>query len=274
MVSGTGEQTHFDLRRQGAHTRYVVRSIFGTDIDELTPRFTGFSIDGLQRFYDFKLQARDIVIRLSLNPRFKLNEAPSDIRGELYKQVSATRTGLLELHFHSGASTIAKIEGHIVKFEAPPFTQTPEVQITVRCKDPMFRGINPIELGDTELPTANPVILVDGESNAPHGFDMQLTFTNTVAVFAIQDQNPNPNWKFEITPATSFLSGDVLHFSSEFNNKKLYMVRSGVTTHLLDRVNPTSLWPVIFPGTNEFFFWNIGEVDLDLITYKPAYWGV
>jgi hypothetical protein len=52
------------------------------------------------------------------------------------------------------------------------------------------------------------------------------------------------------------------------------MVRSGVTTHLLDRIDPTSVQPLIFPGFNEFHFVNLAAMTWEELRFDVAYWGV
>lgn len=273
----TSEETDaitFDLRATNAKSKYIIRNIIGMDADELIPRFYGFSKDGDKRFYDFKLKPREIVMRIVLNPRYNLDENNSDVRDSLYKVISGTRTGVIDLEFYAGASTVCKISGHIVKFEVPYFSNEPELQITIRCNDPMFRGINPVYMAPEDIPSTNPILIPDSISTAPHGFSMQITLTATLANLTIQDKASSPEWDFKVIPASTFLSGDVIHFSSEFNNRYLYMVRSAVTTHLLDRIETTSVWPMIFPGFNEFHFVNIASFDWDFIQFNSAFWGV
>ncbi len=274
LIPNNSESITLDLRNIEAKSQYVVRNVVGLDADDIIPRFYGFSKDGTKDFYEFKLKPRDIVIRIVLNPRYNLNETHSDIRDTIYRAISATRSGQLQLQFYSGAACIAQIYGHMVKLEAPYFSKTPEVQLTIRCNDPMFRGITPVLMPAAILPTTNPVKIADSLSTAPHGFTMKLTFTGTASSFTIQDKATNPEWDFKIIPITSFVAGDVLYFSSEFTNRYLYYVRSGFTTNLLDRVNPSSVWPIIFPTLNSFHFTNIAVIDLDYIRFDAAYWGV
>lgn len=268
------EAITFSLREVGSSDTYQVRTILGLDAEEIIPKFYGFGLNTKPRFYDFGLKAREIAIRAILNPRFRMGESYSDIRDNLYRSISANRTGLVALHFRSGATVVAKIAGSIIKFEVPYFTKLPEVQLTVKCDDPMFRAINPVIYASTELPTTNPVIIPDSLSTSPHGFSFKVTFTATAATFTIQDDPTTPEWKFKIVPAGGFLSGDELYFSSDYSNRHLYMVRSGVTTHLLDRIEPTSIWPTMFPGPNTFYFVDVASFNWNSLEYYPTYWGV
>lgn len=278
LYSNYVEMINFSLRNTDPTAQYMVKAIAGLDAEELIPKFYGFGLQTKPKFYDFGMKPRDIVMRIVLNPRFILGEAYSDVRDELYKAISSNRTGLIVLHFRSGATTVSRIMGFITKFEVPYFERLPEVQMTVRCNDPMFRAINPVIFDPPELPIANPVIIADSLSTAPHGFHFRVTFKAATPSFTIQDVPTNPEWKFTVTPNGGFAIGDILEFSSDFGNKFLYMIRAGVTTYLLDRIEPGSIWPIIFPGSNQysnfFHFVNLAQINWNTLDYYAAYWGV
>lgn len=268
------EAISFSLRDNDPTARYMVRNILGLDAEEITPKFYGFGLLTKPKYYEFGLKARDIVIRVVLNPQFIIDEEYSDVRDELYRAISATRTGQIVLHFRSGGTIVSRIFGFITKFEVPYFVRLPEVQLTIRCDDPMFRAINPVEFTTDDLPVANPIYIPDSLSTSPHGFSMQVTFTATSPSFTMQDDATTPEWKFKVTPSGGFLTGDVLYFSSDYTNKYLYMIRSGVTTYLVDKIEPSSIWPILFPGTNTFYILEIASIDWNILQFYAAYWGV
>lgn len=274
MLSNDKEAISFDLRNVASQSPYMVKTIIGLDADELIPRFYGFSKNGTKKFYDFKLKPRDIVMRIVMNPRFNLDESTSYIRDTLYRAISATRTGQLQLQFQAGASTVARIYGHMTKFEVPYFSKTPELQITIRCDDPMFRGLNPVIYETADLSTGTVVEVADSLSTAPHGFTMNVNIQSTLSEFVISDKATDPDWEFKVIPATSFLSGDILYMSSEFNARELYRIRGGVTTYLLDAIDPSSYWPLIFPIFNEFYFAQAAAFSWDFLRFDAAYWGI
>lgn len=264
----------FSLTKANLDDRFFAREMTGLDTEELIPRFYGFGLQTKAKFFDFVLKPRLIVVRFVLNPRFELDESYSDVRDLLYKLISSARTGLIYLHFNSGGTTVARISGFITKFEVPYFTPLPEVQLTIRCDDPMFRAINPVSYGPTDLKTVNPIIIPDSLSTSPHGFTMQVTFKATSPSFTIQDQASNPDWYFKIIPSGGFLANDVLYISTEFANKQAYMIRGGVTTYLVDKVTTDSIWPTLFPGATTFYFLDIANFNWNNLTYYAAYWGV
>lgn len=275
MYSATFEEPiNFSLRDLDPLSRYQVRTIIGLDAEELVPKFYGRGYTYGEKFYDFGMKPRDIVARIVLNPDYRLNESPSDIRDDLYRAISADRSGRVVLHFKSGGTVVSRIFGFITKFEVPYFTKLPEVQITIRCDDPLFRGINPVVFEAADLPTDTTLMIPDSLSTAPHGFTMHLTFTNPVPSLTIRDTPADSEWQFKVTPSGGFLTGDILFFSSEFSNKFLYISRGATHIDLIDKIEPTSIWPLIFPGRNDFFFVEALSFDWSSIEYYAAYWGV
>ena len=277
MYSATFEEAiSFSLQGSDPNAQYMIRTIIGLDADDIVPKFYGWGIGGENRFYDFSLKPRDVVLRVVLNPRAKLEETYSEIRDDLYRTISANRTGIVKLHFNSGATTVSSITGSIVKFESAYFNKLPEVQITIRCNDPIFKAINPVIFGPTELFTTNPVHIPDSLSTAPHGFTAQFTFKTATPTFTIQDDPTTPEWKFKINWGANgqFEVGDVLYLSSEYSNKYIYIIRAGVTIQLANLIEPTSLWPILFPGQNEFYIPEIDTFDWNELKYYASYWGV
>jgi len=274
VLSNETEGIRFDLRNVESQSPYMVRTIIGLDAEELISKFYGFSKDGTKKFHDFKMKPRDIVMRIVLNPRYNIDESTSYIRDSLYKMISATRSGELELQFNSGASTVARIYGRMTKFEVPYFSKTPELQITIHCEVSMFRGINPVVMGPGDLSAGTNITVPDSLSTAPHGCTMWMTLDATLSTLVIADQNPNPEWEFLVVPESDFIAGDQIILVSDFNDRQLFMIRGAVVTHLLDRIDPESVWPIIFPGNNEFYFPGAASFSWAGISYFPAYWGV
>lgn len=268
------EPITFNLLKEDPDAEYYVRQILGLDAEDIVSNFYAWSISGEKRYFNFNLKPRNIVMRIVLNPRFHLDENYADVRDNLYRSISANRTGLIDLHFRSGATTVAHIIGSLTKFEAVHFTNLPEVQLTFRCSDPLFKGVAPVHFDTEDLDSIEPVRIPDSLSTAPHGFIMQATFVGSAESFTIQDVEIDPEWKFKVIPAGGFLAGDVLYFSSENHNKQLYYTRSLDVVYLADKVEPGSIWPILFPGQNQFHFVDLASVTLDSVDYNPCYWGV
>lgn len=274
MFSNDIEIITFSLVTENPSSQYIVRNIAGLDAEEIIPRFYGFGLQSGNRFYDFSLKARDIVMRIVLNPRFRIDESYSEIRDYLYKAISSNRVGLITLYMYSGATVVAQIQGFIMKFEAVYFTDLPEVQMTIRCDDPMFRAINAVKFDPEELGTLQSVLIPDSLSTAPHGFTMGVKCKVASDQYSIQNAPVAPEWRFNVLPDGGFLVGDELYLSSEYNNRYVYLVRAGEPLYLMDKIELNSIWPMIFPGATQFYFGERAAFDWLGLAYNAAYWGV
>jgi hypothetical protein len=252
---------------------YNVKGISGLDADEIVSKFYGASGDSSQRYYNLTVPKRDIGILVELNPIFEDNESYSELRDGLYKMIASSRTGLVQIIFKDGLTSVAGLSGYIKKMEAGVFTKNPEVSMTIECSDPMLKALERVELDveDFGPPSVN---IPDTLSTAPHGFTFELEFTAPVAAFGMSDLTPI-EWAFAVAPNGGFLTGDVLHFSSEYNNKYLYIMRALTQIHIADKIAAGSNWPVLFPGDNEFQVYILGDDYTWLsIAHYPTYWGV
>lgn len=265
----------FGTSQVPSNDKYLIKTIVGLDADELNRKFYGFGAQSNSKFYRYGLTKREIVLRVVLNPNYSINESFSEIRDDLYRTISSSRTGLINLLFTGGGSALATISGYITKFEVPYFSKVPEIQITIQCPDPMLRGYSPVKYTQGEINSQNPLIVPDSSSTAPHGFSFSVEFLSAKTDFLIKDDDAFPEWSFRVIPSGGFSVGDTLFMSSEYGDKKLYIKNNiGQITSLMDRIEPGSLWPIIFPGTNEFYIQDIGSLDWLNLSYYPAYWGI
>lgn len=274
MFSGESELASFALGLGETPDRYLLKSMSGIDADGITPRFYKMGERTGLGLFDFGLPPREIVLLISLNPKFKLDETFSELRDRLYRAISANRTGIIRMEFNAGSSKVAQIQGFIVKFEGSHFTKKPEVQLTLRCDDPFFRATNPTTYSSDDIGVSNPITIPDSLSTAPHGFVMSMVFDSTADMQKIQDVAVNPEWTFQVYPPGGFLVGDILTFSSEPANKFIEINRGGDIIPIADGLTLASVWPIIFPGVNTFHLVEMASVGSFEIMYYPAYWGI
>lgn len=278
LYSNNSEIASVNLDSVSNRDQYIIKSILGLDADEIIPKFYAFGLKSKAKFFDHALRSREIVMKLGLQPRYELNETYSELRDNLYRMILASRTGKIDVVLNAGGGTAAIISGVITKFESDLFSESPEVQITITCDDPMLRSMNSIHLKTSDIPTSGPIVIGDNLSTAPHGFSMQVTFDAAMDSLVISDSvysGPGTvDWHFIVTPDGGFEINDVLYFSSEFGSKQLYLIRDSDTIYLLDKIDPESVWPIIFPGFNEFYFTNLSDLTFNLLEYHATYWGV
>jgi len=273
------EITEFSFDDHSSRQAYTARAIIGLDADEIIQKFYGSGAVTKTKYYAPAINKREIVIRIALNPKSSIWETYSGLRDELYKGISASRDGLVELQFMSGPSVVAAIQGFVTKFEAPLFTAAPEAQLTILCDDGIFKSLVPVKAKPSSLGLTT-LLISDDESTSPHGLSFELTFTATTTYFSIQDTNVVPEWKFKITPGligglTGFQTNDRLFLTNENNEKSVFILRGATQYYLSDKVELGSIWPVIFPGTNRYTIdVSTGSYTWTSLSYYATYWGV
>lgn len=262
----------FSFRDPSRINPYNIKNIGGLDAEEIFSNYYGTSANSSEKMYALSLRSRTIVLLVELNPSFSSGETISDLRDKLYRMISSTRTGVVELQFKEETITVVSVSGFVTKLEASHFVKTPEIQVTIECSDPILRAPT-----DTVIPSESldPVStdLIDDLSTAPHGFKTNLTVQNVFPDFIIEDPS-DPSWIFKVSPNGGFLPGDVVHFSSEHNNKYFYVARGDDDIHMADAITPASVWPIMFPGSNVFKITDETLLIWNSVSYKPAYWGV
>jgi hypothetical protein len=276
MVSSNGtEVATFSFRDPGSLNPYIARAILGLDAEEIVPRFYGMSFSQGKKYYSLSLPPRDIVLQILLNPNFTMEKSHSELRDELYRAISSSRTGIVTLKFYNEDVEVAQVSGFVTKFANQLFEQQPQVDITLNCEDPMLRSPVAIDIPAAVEAPGNAPPITDDLSTAPHGFAFRLHFTADTTQFYIQDTAAE--WRFTVVPGvingqTGFKSGDELVFSSDHTGRVLTHIRGPVQTPIVDKIQPGSVWPILFHGLNQFE--NTPEVSWFYIRHYPAYWGV
>lgn len=265
-------QVHvLSFRDPGRSNPYEAVSIEGLAADNIVSRYYGVSSSG-KKFHNLSVEDREITLKIKLNPQFSINKSYSDLRDDLYKAISSSRTGEIEIQFKNGSTVVAVISGQTSKFDADLFAQEPTVTISIKPEEAMLKAPNPVNppiIGDNVALT----IIQDDISTAWHGFEFVMNFSSELGNLVFSDPD-NPTWSFEIGPGGIFAGGDVLHFSSNLNNKKLYVIRAGITIHLADKIAIGSSWPVLFPGQNKLACNAVGVGTWASFSYYPTFWGV
>lgn len=248
---------------------YNAVAIEGLDTDLIIPKYYGTGIDS--KLYNLVRKKRTVVLQAGLNPNFSDLESYSALRDDLYRLISASRTGLVQLRFKNGDVVVAALSGFVSKFETDQFDRDQEIKLTLECRDPMLKSLDQVT-ANFYIPTPGVLEIQDDKSTAPHGFSFIAEFKGTLPIFRMS--NEQGVGTFIIRPRTPFIRNDRLHFSSDFNNKYLYMVRNGVVTHLADVLDLNPIWPIIFPGLNVYQIYIGTSIHWQSITHYETYWGV
>lgn len=263
------------FRDPGNRNPYNIKAITGLDLDAIVPKHYGSqpaSVSAQVNYYNLVQATRTIVMQIGLNPDYANNKSYSDLRDDLYRMIASSRKGYVQLQFLDGFEPICGIDGYIQKFETPLFTSSPDVQLTIYCPNGALQALDTTDLIVSELDPEN-FTITDDDSTAPHGFWASITCSDFVPSITISDPD-DPLWTFNVSPISGFLPGDELIFYS-IDEKQLYVNRSGVIPiQLADSLVPGSVWPIIFPGDNNFSCTHAESLTINYIRYIKRYWGI
>ena len=276
LYSGENEIANFDFQDPNSDNPYLARSILGLDAPDIISKFYGFSTTNRDRLYDFSMDPKEVVIRVVLRPQKAIGETYSSLRDRLYRAISSYRGGEIDIRFNTGVAWFAYLRGIISKFEAPLFSKSPEVQLTINCEDPIIRGFNASHLTQDSSPSGlEPFVVVDALSTAPHGFQIEVTLTDDMSSFAIVDRlaiGPAADWEFRLV--YPFETGDIINVNSQTGERAVTVKRGTDITPIADRIAPDSVWPILFPGTNYLTFSSPSDMTLEYVEFTPEFWGV
>jgi hypothetical protein len=276
MCACSDEVIRMSFRDPWLRKSYVVRAILGLDLDEIVTKYQKSNSAGT-RFYKMSLGKREVVLRVALNPNYQLGETAESLRSNVYKAITANRTGAMSLRFKSDKAVVGEIHGFVKKVEAGLFSETPEIQITLDCsRDPLIRAYEETIVDIGSFASERDAELDDPLSTAPHGLQIIAFCQSATNTFTIADTDPHI-WSFDVTPGTisgvtGFISGDIIGLSSEDHNRYITVERSGQVIHLAHKVHAGSVWPYMFPGLTTF---RIKQgFSYTQIKFKSAYWGL
>lgn len=255
---------------------YVFKGATGLDAADTLPSVYSVQTSTTIKYYSLTPPPRDITFNLELNPDFAAGQTISSLRDALYRGVSWSRATDIHILFINDGVVEAALYGNVKRFESDTFAADPSVRMMITCKDPYLVDPVAIDVDPVTAYVANEITIVDEISTAPHGFKFNCTFLSdivdyTTDPFLIADDDDG--WAYVVY--YPFETGDILWFSTELGDKYLYVDRGGIITHLMDKVLPGSVLPILFPGTNDFRF---GPATLDItmnsVTHKSTFWGV
>lgn len=247
-----------------------IKDIEGLDPVKATIVSSSFPNTTGETYQASKREARDIKMRLGIEPDY-ISEEPKDVRRRLY-QFFMPNT-FVDLKFTDTDSLQVDISGMIESFEAPLFVQEPEAIVTVRCFNSDFVNLTDVvEInGDTVSNTLDTEINYEGTVEA--GIEFFLEVNRDVDEFSIYNTMPNGQFR-QFDFAWPLHNGDQVNIFTSPGNKKIQLVRSGITSSLLYAASPQSAWIDLYPGTNLFRVYAEGAPIPYLLIYYPRYGGL
>lgn len=267
-----GDVAIFDFNNITPDTPYVLTGATGLAADNIVPfRYTQnqYGVD----LYSMSLNDRDITLKIGLNPSYSSTGQKEDLRDDLYRIIYSSHVPKLWFDLYNGSTFISTINGVVTKMEAALFTSKPEVEITLKCYEPLFKASTSTTISSGSF-SAGFLTCNYAQGTAPAGFTASFSVASAINHFGLFPSDSS--WEFKVV--NSFLVGDIITFSSNSSSKDIYLTRGSSTiVKLANRLTSYSIWPILFPGSNSFEVRTSGGASAVSFlggSYYQSYWGV
>jgi len=267
-----GDVAIFDFNNITPDTPYVLTGATGLSADDIVPfRYTQnqYGVD----IYSMSLNNREITLKIGLNPSYSSTGQKEDLRDDLYRIIYSSHVPKLWFDLYNGSTFISTINGVVTKMEAALFTSKPEVEITLKCYEPLFKASTSTTISSGSF-SGGFLTCNYSQGTAPAGFNASFSVASAINHFGLFPSDSS--WEFKVV--NSFLAGDIITFSSNAYNKDIYLTRGSSTiVKLANRLTSYSIWPILFPGNNSFEVRTSGGASAVSFlggSYYQSYWGV
>ncbi len=209
-------------------------------------------------------QNREIVLRVGLNPNYKLGQTAAGLRDTLYGMLTPAAADALPVKLMKDDIVVAETTGYVSNIVIVPFSKEPEVQITIPCIEPYFSSPNLVTL----VPTSKTGFVIPNNGTAPTGFEMEITFLPSGINWTLNGLGSE-----KMTFDYIFQNGDKLKFNTNPGQRFIQVTRNNVPINIIHTLTPDSVWLMLRGGNNAFTIFN-PVFNWGFVSYKPKYWGL
>lgn len=220
---------------------------------------------------------KEPVFLIGLNPDHSTDQTASDLRDELYGLISKARYYETFIQFYDGPDILCVAKAFVRNIEVVPFDKDPRVQVTFATTRPYFEALLPVNIGEN---IGTNLRSMTNEGTDVSGFAGKVQFPSAATSFKLTDLSTNEIFQLNY----SFLSGDILSFSTQEGNRYITITRNtgGQEPSVIPipkAMTANSSWLTLKRGLNSFSYVTTNGNNLVNITwlentYVPKYLGV
>jgi hypothetical protein len=244
-----------------------IRNIDGLDPVKASVSTSPFgSIDG-ESYTGSNVPKRNIVLTLHPNPDWD-NWSPAALRRVLYSYFMPKQA--IRLVFYSDDMAPVEISGIVESAEANPFSQDPEMVVSIICPDPYFTAVDPVVFTGSTVRSGGATTTITYNGSIAAGVHVKVAYVSgsTPNLISVQIGDPGVN-SFRVNAS---VSNPVYFELSSVPRQKFVQtvdIGTGVITNLLYEVEIGSNWPSLEYGDNEFsVITDLGVQDWELSYYE------
>lgn len=224
-------------------------------------------------FINRRSQGRQIVVRVGLNPDYRIGQTVSDLRYYLYGLLSpsinpADQSVYFKL-LHKNVPVVETV-GYIRRIEILPFSKTPLAQITMDCLTPYLEKPEITDI-TADIPEAT-TWTIDNIGLAPTGIEFEVIFPSATAQFSIGIQDVGT-----MTFDVNCDAGDHLVVDTNEATRFVGLKHTGIASKYhkyLEILTSDSPWLSLHGGVHTMITTPPSEFDWVYFRYRSRYWGI
>ena len=257
------------LEMEENESGYQVDTIDGLDPVKATLVSTSYaSIDG-EQFQSAKRGARNIKIKLDLDPDFE-TDTYTTLRQGLNTYFMPKSQ--ISMRFYMTTGLYVDIIGIVEEISTPMFEQDPNVDISIMCFQPDFTDPRIVNVSGVTVPDGTNTT-VDYPGNVETGTVLTLNVNRSLPAFTIYNMD-EAGILYQLDFSGALVAGDELVISSLKGSKGITLTRASVSSSYLYGRSAQSSWIEFTEGLNEFRIYAPGDPVPYELEYVVRYGGL
>jgi len=257
------------LLMEESDSNYQIADIDGLQPVKATLVSTSYANTDGEQFQSAKREARNIKIKLDLDPDFDDNTYTT-LRADLYSYFLPKSE--VKMRYFMDTGLYVDITGHIEDFDMPIFEKDPSVDISIMCFQPDF--IDPrivtINSGTVDGSTN---LLIDYPGTVEAGTVLTLNVNRVLPAFTMYNTDAAGNL-YQLDFDGDLVAGDQLIISSLRGSKGITLIRDSVSSSFLYGRSAQSSWIDFSQGINHFRVYAPGDPVPYELEYVVRYGGL
>lgn len=255
----------------------IVQSLSGLGPPDISLFVGDYARDG-GVYTGRRVQTRNPVFTIKINPNFANNETVSGWREILYKAfVDPTVNGDdVTLILHDDILADRMLTGYVEKFETEPFSADTVVTISMICPDPYIR-----DAAETDLSGSWTNVPFVYQGTAETGFEVDVNVTVATPILTLDNNGYKMVFNYSDPTGgslTSFQVGDVLHVNTKPGERAVTLTSGGVVYDVLYMLDVDSPWLSLHSQSNTLQIYGADSsstvASITTLKYVTTYWGV
>lgn len=221
-----------------------------------------------------KVDTRNPVLTIELNPNYANGETMSGLRRLLYKTFNdpLPTSDAVTLVLLDDEEDPRYLTGYCDKFTNEVFGSDNTVQVSLICPDPYIYDLAPVDLMGAW--TVFPNLTYAGDAEAGLKVVMKVTSSTTIVTLDLDGQT----MVLTADASAPFQVGDILTINTITGSRSITLTRAGTSYDVLFMLSASSPWLYLHSLSNTLRSYGTSSTNdvatIQEISYTPTWWGI